>query len=170
MNTLVDRVDMIEKPEGVHNINTKLFSISFPQLRSLRKLILELTNYDCSSAEYRVTAVILDITNYKLFKPVRSDVRMEKPKHFMKITFLNKGVDAINLQLYLNQYQSLTKFQCILEIKNHQLQYKFCLYRAIHCTVVELYHLNILAVLPANCLMADISISLKNAKGQSRKW
>ena len=33
-STLVDLVDMIEKPEGVHNINTKLFSISFPQLKS----------------------------------------------------------------------------------------------------------------------------------------
>ena len=30
MSTLVDLVDMIEKPEGVHKINTKLFSISFP--------------------------------------------------------------------------------------------------------------------------------------------
>ena len=30
MSTLVDVVDMIEKPEGVHKINTKLFSISFP--------------------------------------------------------------------------------------------------------------------------------------------
>ena len=29
MSTFVDLVDMIEKPEGVHNINTKLFSISF---------------------------------------------------------------------------------------------------------------------------------------------
>ena len=28
MSTLVDLVDMIEKPEGVHHINTKLFSIS----------------------------------------------------------------------------------------------------------------------------------------------
>ena len=33
MSTLVDLVDMIEKPEGVNKINTKLFSISFTQLR-----------------------------------------------------------------------------------------------------------------------------------------
>ena len=37
-------VDMIEKREGVHNINTKLFSISFPQLRFLQELALESTN------------------------------------------------------------------------------------------------------------------------------
>ena len=92
---------MIEKPEGVHNINTKLFSISFPQLRSLQKLALESTNFDYSSAEYRVIAIILDIANYRLFRPVRSDVPAEKPKHFMKIKFLNKAVDAINLPALL---------------------------------------------------------------------
>ena len=71
-------MDMIEKPEGVHNINTKFFSISF---RSLQKLALESTNFDYSS--------------------VRSDVPAEKPKHFMKIKFLNKAVDAINLPALL---------------------------------------------------------------------
>ena len=42
MSTLVDLVDMIEKPEG----NTKLFSISFPHLRGLQELALESTNFD----------------------------------------------------------------------------------------------------------------------------
>ena len=101
MNTLVDFVDMIEKPEGVHKINTKLFSISFLQLRNLQELSLELTNFDYSSAEYRVTAIILNIANYRLFRPVKSDVPAEKPKHFMKIKFLNKAVDAINLSALL---------------------------------------------------------------------
>ena len=41
MSTLVDLVDMTEKPEGVHKINTKLFSISFPQLRGLQELVLK---------------------------------------------------------------------------------------------------------------------------------
>ena len=92
---------MTEKPEGVHKINTKLFSISFPQLCCLKELALESTNFDCSSGEYRVTAIILDIANYRLFRPVRSDVPAEKPKHFMKIKFLNKAVDAINLPALL---------------------------------------------------------------------
>ena len=88
---------MIEKPEGVHNINTKLFSISFPQLRALQELALESTSFDYSSAEYRVTVIIRDITNYRLFRPVRSDVPAKKPKNFMKIKFLNNAVDTINL-------------------------------------------------------------------------
>ena len=100
MSTLVDLVDMIETPEGVHKINTKLFSISFPQLRCLQELALESTNFDYSFAEYRVIAIILDIANFR-FRLVRSDVPAEKPKHFMKIKFLNKAVDAINLPALL---------------------------------------------------------------------
>ena len=50
---------------------------------------------------YRVIAIILDIANFRLFRPVRSDVPAEKPKHFMKIKFLNKAVDAINLPALL---------------------------------------------------------------------
>ena len=67
----------------------------------LQELALESTNFDYSSAEYRVIAIILDIANYRLFRPVRSDVPAEKPKHFMKIKFLNKAVDAINLPALL---------------------------------------------------------------------
>ena len=87
MSTLVDLVDMTEKPEGVHKINTKLFSISFPHLRGLQELALKSTNFVYSSAEYRVTAIILGIANYRLFRPVRSDVPAEKPKHFIKSNF-----------------------------------------------------------------------------------
>ena len=56
---------------------------------------------------YGVTAIILDIANYRLFRLVRSHVPAEKPKHFMKIKFLNKAVDAINL-LALLQSASVT--------------------------------------------------------------
>ena len=48
MNTQVDLVDMTEEPEGVHNINTKLFSTLFPKLRSPQELALESTNFDYS--------------------------------------------------------------------------------------------------------------------------
>ena len=82
MSAFVDLVDMIKKPEGVHNINTKLFFISFPQLRSLQELALKSTNFDHCSVEYGITAIILDIANYRLFRPVRSDVPAEKPKAF----------------------------------------------------------------------------------------
>ena len=101
MSTLVDLVNMTEKPEVVHKINNKLFTISFLQLHGLQELALESTTFDYSSAEYRITAIILDIANYRLFRPVRSDVPAEKPKHFMKIKSLSKAVDAINLPALL---------------------------------------------------------------------
>ena len=120
-STLVDLVDRIEKPEGVHKINTKLFSISFPQLCCLQELALESPNFDYSSAEYGVIVIILDIASYRLFRPVRSDVPAEKPKHFLKIKFLNKSVDAINLPALLRSTSVTDKFQFALEIKSHQL-------------------------------------------------
>ena len=80
---------MIEKPKSVHK---RLFSISFSQLRSPEELVLESTNFDYSSAEYRVTAIILDIASYRLFRPVRNDVPMAQENHIF-----NKAADAINL-------------------------------------------------------------------------
>ena len=62
------------QPEGVHKIKTTLFSISLPKLRGLQSLAQESTNYDYESAEYRVTAIILDTAKYRLFRPVRSDL------------------------------------------------------------------------------------------------
>ena len=100
---------MIEKPEGVHKINNKLFSILFPQLRCLQELALESTNFDYSSAEYRVTAIILDTANYRLFRAMRSDAPAEKPKHFMKIHIWNKAVDAIHLPALLQSTSVIDK-------------------------------------------------------------
>ena len=121
MSTLVYLVDMIEKPEGVHNLITKLFSITYPQLRSLQELALESTNFDDSFAEYRVAAIILDIASYKLFRPVRSDVSAEKPKHFMKIKFLNKAVDAINLPALLRSTSATDKVPVYFGDKEPQI-------------------------------------------------
>ena len=101
MNTRVGLVDMINQPDGVHKINTILFSVSFPQLRVLQELALESNNYDFSSAQYRIVAIILDIANYRLFKPVRSDVPVDPPKNLMKIKFMNKAIDSINLPAIL---------------------------------------------------------------------
>ena len=111
ISAFLAKVDIIEKPEGVHKINTKLFSISFPQLRGLQVLALESTNFDYSSAEYSVTAIILDIAKYRLVRPVRCDVPAEKSKHFMKIKFLNKAVDAINLPALLRSTSITNKIQ-----------------------------------------------------------
>ena len=51
----------------------------------------------------RVTAIILDTTQYRLFRPVRSDLLSTDGKtHFIKLNFINKGIDAINLPSILS--------------------------------------------------------------------
>ena len=104
---------MIDQPEGVHKIKTHLFSMSLPQLSSLQEIDLESTNTDFSSAEYSVTSIILDISHYRLFKPVKS----EKPKHIMKTKFLHKGIDAINLPQLLRSQSVMDKIPAYFKDK-----------------------------------------------------
>ena len=108
---------MIDQPEGVHKIKTHLFSMLLPQLSFQQEIALESTNTDFSSAEDRVTSIILDISLYRLFKPVKSDVPAEKPKHFMKIKFLHKGIDAINLPQLLRSQSVMDKIPAYFKDK-----------------------------------------------------
>ena len=50
---MVNLIDLIDQPQGVHKIKTTLFSISLSKLHELQSLALESTNYDYESAEYR---------------------------------------------------------------------------------------------------------------------
>ena len=49
---------------------------------------------DYESAEYRVTAIMLDTAQYRLFSDLLST---HAKTHFMKPNFINKGIDAVNL-------------------------------------------------------------------------
>ena len=95
---MVSLIDSIDQPQGVQNTKTTLFSISLPELRELQSLAQESTNYDYESAEYRVTAVILDTAQHRLFRSVRRDLPSTDAKtHFIKLDFINNGIDAVNL-------------------------------------------------------------------------
>ena len=75
-----------------------LFSISLPKLRELQSLVQEFTNYDYESAEYRVTTIILDTAEYRLFRLVCSDLlSVDAKTHFIKLNFINKDIDVVNL-------------------------------------------------------------------------
>ena len=98
IDTFINLIDSIDQPQSVHKIKTTLFSISIPRLRELQSLALESTNYDYESAEYRVTAIILDTAQYRLLRPVHSDILSTDAKtHFIELDFINKGIDAVNL-------------------------------------------------------------------------
>ena len=117
IDALITLIDMIDQPEGVHKIKTHLFSMSLPQLSSLQEIALESINTDFSSAEYRVTSIILDNSHYRLFKPVKSDVPAENPKHFMKIKFFHKGIEAINLPQLLRSQSVMDKIPAYFKDK-----------------------------------------------------
>ena len=49
-------------------------------------------------AEYRVAAIISDTAQYRLFRPVCSDLLSTDAKtYFIKLDFINEGIDAVNL-------------------------------------------------------------------------
>ena len=114
IDTMVNLIDLIDQPQGVHKIKTTLFSISLPKLRELQSLALESTNYDYESAEYRVTAL------YRLFRPVRSDQSTDAKTHFIKLDFINKGIDAVNLPSILRSKSVTETVPTTLKKKNHQ--------------------------------------------------
>ena len=101
IDTYVNLIDSIDQPQSVHKIKTMLFSISLPKLHELQLLAQESTNYDYESAEYRATAIVLDTTQYKLFRPVCSDLlSTDASTHFIKLNFINKGL----MQLIYHQF------------------------------------------------------------------
>ena len=97
-DTFINLIDSIDQPQGVHKIKTTLLSIFLPKFRELLALAPESTNYDYESAEYRVTAIILDTAQYRLFRPVCSDLLSADAKaHVIRLDFINKGIHAVNL-------------------------------------------------------------------------
>ena len=92
IDTLVNLIDSIDQPQGVHKIKTTLFSVSLPKLRELQSLALESTNYDHESAEYRVTAIIVDTSQYRLFRPVRRDILSTDARHISSNLILSTRV------------------------------------------------------------------------------
>ena len=87
----------MDQPQSVHKIKTTLFYISLPKLGELQSLTQESTNYDYESAEYRVTVIILDMAQYRLLRPVCSDLGTSDKTHFIRLNFINKDINAVDL-------------------------------------------------------------------------
>ena len=101
IDTYINLIDSIDQPQSVHKIKTTLFSISLPKLGELQSLTQESTNYDSECAEYRVTAIILDMAQYRLFRPFCSDLGTGNKTHFVRLNFIDKDIDAVDLLLIL---------------------------------------------------------------------
>ena len=70
-----------------NNDKREAISISLLKLRELQSLAQESANCDYESAEYRVTAIILDTAQYWLFRPVRSDLLSTDANTFYQTCF-----------------------------------------------------------------------------------
>ena len=102
IDTYVNLIDSIDQPQSFHKIKTTLFSISLPKLGALQSLTQESTNYDYESAKYRVTAIILDMAQYR-FRPVCSDLSTGDKTLFIRLNFINKDIDAVDLLSILDK-------------------------------------------------------------------
>ena len=71
-------------------------------MRFFRDFALGLPLTDTRSQEYRLVSIITDIASYRLFRPVRPTPYTDDNRHFMKLRFINKGIDAVNVSNILH--------------------------------------------------------------------
>ena len=87
---------------SVYKIKTTLFFIFIQKLREVQSLAQESTNYGYKSAEYRVIAISLDTAQQRLFRSVHSDLLSTDANTHITLSFINKGMDAVNLPSILS--------------------------------------------------------------------
>ena len=99
INTFVSLIDSIDQTARCsQNQNNTILYFPPKIIRELQSLAQESTNYDYESTEYRVTAISLDTAQYRLFRPVCSDLLSTDAKtHFIKLNLINKGINTVNL-------------------------------------------------------------------------
>ena len=111
-----------QKPLGLHHIRTKLYSIPLSRLKILRDECLSHTYMDPNTIEYKLDAIILDIAHNRLFKPVQVNTTgSDLKRHFLKLQFSNKGIDAINIANILNHKYVNSKIPPYFEYKEPPL-------------------------------------------------
>jgi len=87
----------VQKPLGVHYIRTKLYSVTLSKLHSLYTTCLKTSTTDPYSTLYKLTTIILDIGQHRLFKPVTIGGNEWENILFLPLVFANKGLAVNNL-------------------------------------------------------------------------
>ena len=101
--TIDSLLTSVQKPLGIHHIRTKLYSISLSKLSLLFQEAQNTSVTDSRSVLYRLVAIIMDIANHRLFKPVLTTSNSEEKRYFFKVEFANKGLDAVNISNIFHQ-------------------------------------------------------------------
>ena len=80
----------MQKPLGMHHIRSKLFSLSISNLHALYNSCLVTDVTHPNSNECKRTAIVLDITGHKLFKPGGIKKGEMDKRSFLKLSFTKK--------------------------------------------------------------------------------
>ena len=83
----------IQQPLGLHHMRTKLYQLPVTKFRSLQKEAVDTKTYVPNSSEYKLGAIILDVSKFRLCKLVQTVSPEETPTR----DILNKGLDAVNI-------------------------------------------------------------------------
>ena len=97
---------------GLYYIRIKLFSIPLTELHSRFEECMGCANTDPNSLKYKVIAITSDIAQHRLYKPVCSNNNTDANRSFVKVHFVNKGLDAINISNMLHNKHIRSKVPC----------------------------------------------------------
>jgi len=87
----------VQIPLGMNNIRTKLHPLPLSKLHSLYATCLKTSTSDPYSTLYKLAAIMLDIGQHRLFKPVTIRGNEMENIPFFPLVFANIGLAAINL-------------------------------------------------------------------------
>lgn len=99
ININVSDLINISKNNGRHQLLTKLCSIP---VTDLHRILLECDSISSFSPKYETVQIIVSYCYFKLFPKI--DRPEEHQKHFLKINYVNKGFDFINIAGILNDH------------------------------------------------------------------
>ena len=83
--TIDDLLPYVQNSLGLHHIRTKLYSVLLSRLRQLQTEALNGRITEQHTPGYKLIGVVLDIAQYRLFKPTQTGPNEEETRSFLKI-------------------------------------------------------------------------------------
>ena len=101
--TIDELVKLLVTANGPHQVRTQLYSLPLTSLHQLCELVTDLRFIgDYVSPKARIISIIFDISRFRLIKLVRNDVNCNGIRSFLKLKFVNMGMDDFNLSNILH--------------------------------------------------------------------
>ena len=123
--TIDNLLPHVQKPLGLRHIRTKLYSVPLSRLRQLQTEALTRRITEQHTPEYKLIGVVLDIAQYRLFKPTQTGPNEEETRSFLKIHFKNKDLDAINLSNILHHKKVTSTIPAYFKPRQPLISYSY---------------------------------------------